>query len=442
MDREVILIGLSHKTAPIEAREQLAIDEFNIVETLRDLCERSVIDEAVIISTCNRVELVASGSDSDRVVHRVFEYLSSLAGVDREWFERYTYVHRGDAAVRHLFKVSSSLDSLVVGEPQIVGQVKNAYDHSRRAGFTGPLLNRAFHHAFHVSKRVRNETAVAQNAVSISYAAVELARKVFGHLEGKRVLVVGAGEMGTLAVRHLLQAGADSVDIANRSQPRAQRLADDLGGVPYGLESLPALMEEADIVITSTGSQRYLIDQPLLKPLIARRKYRPILLIDIAVPRDIDPRCESLQNVYLFDVDDLDKVVQSNMRQRHAEAQKAERIVDEEVSALNRWISTTEAVPTIVLLREKLNEVKEAELERLVRSNRTLSRETVEITERLCNSLINKILHDPTISLREATEDDPAPLIRAVRSLFRLTDDDNDSNTPFSAKTPEPEPGR
>jgi glutamyl-tRNA reductase len=438
MDREVALIGLSHKTAPIEMREQIAVDQSNLVETLRSLCAQSVIDEAVIISTCNRVEIVASGSDSDIVRHRLAKFLEEATGKDASWVERYCYQLCGDDAVRQVFRVASSLDSLVVGEPQIVGQVKDAYDESRKAGFTGPLLNRTFHQAFHVAKRVRNETAVAQNAVSISFAGVELARKVFGHLNGKRVLVIGAGEMGTLAVRHLLQAGADSVDIANRSKERAVELADELGGVGHGLDSLPSLLEAADIVITSTGSQRFLINKDLLKPLISKRKYRPVLLVDIAVPRDVDPRCESLRNVYLFDVDDLDKVVKANLRQRQAEAQKAETIVEEEIEELNRWISTTEAVPTIVQLREKLNELKEAELDRMVRANRTLSDETVETAERLANSLINKILHEPTISLREATENDPTPLIQAVRSLFQLSEEDAQ---PVDTTNPEPEPG-
>ena len=270
MTRQIVLTGLSHRTAPVEVREQLAINEHSASETVSELLREPGIDEAVVLATCNRVEVVVAGDDARLATRSLHQYLQRRSGASQRWLEEFTYTQHDHDAIRHVFRVSSSLDSLIIGEPQILGQVKAAFHQSRDLGATDTLLNRTFDHAFHVAKRVRNETRIAENAVSISYAAVELARKVFNRLDGKRVLVIGAGKMGTLAVTHLREAGATSVDIANRSLPRAVELANRLGGQAHSLDRLADLLVKADIVITSTGSQHYIITRDLLRDVVAQ----------------------------------------------------------------------------------------------------------------------------------------------------------------------------
>lgn len=434
MNRNLVITGLSHRSAPVEMRERLAVLDVDREGALNALQDGEVIEEVAVISTCNRVEVVCAGNDSDRITHRLHEQLAAMADANDAWLSRYTRTFRDQDAVRHLFRVSSSLDSLVVGEPQILGQVKEAFATWKGLGGTSTLLNRTFSHAFRTAKRVRNETRIAENAVSISYAAVELARKVFGELAGKRVLVVGAGKMGSLAAMHLREAGANRLDIVNRSPERARELAAQLEANAFGFDELDARMAEADIVITSTGSQNYIINRDRLKGVMARRKYRPLFLVDIAVPRDIDPRCDQLGNVYLFDVDDLERVVEANKEARMGEAERAEGIVIDEVREHLRWIASAEAVPTIVSLRQKLTELKDAEVARLLRANQGLEPEAEAALERLATQLVNKILHEPTISLREAAADDSPQLVRAARRLFKL-DDESDGVPIPPAKT-------
>lgn len=424
MNRNLLITGLSHRSAPVEMRERLGVLDVDREGALSTLQDGEVIDEVAIISTCNRVEVVCAGNDADRMQVRLHQSLEQLAGVNAHWMQRYTRSFRDEEAIRHLFRVSSSLDSLVIGEPQILGQVKEAFATWKSLGGTSTLLNRTFSHAFRTAKRVRNETQIAENAVSVSYAAVELARKVFGELKGRRVLVVGAGKMGSLAAVHLREAGAKRIDIVNRSLERARELATQLDAAAYSFEELDGRMAEADIVITSTGSQNYIINRDRLKGVMARRKYRPLFLVDIAVPRDIDPRCDQLGNVYLFDVDDLERVVEANKEARLVEAERAEQIVGHEVLEHQRWIASAEAVPTIVSLRQKLTELKDAEVERLLRSNQKLDPEALAAAEKLATQLVNKILHEPTISLREAAADDSPQLVRAARRLFKLDEED------------------
>lgn len=424
MTRTIHVLGASHKSAPVEERERLALDGAGLIDTVRGLLELDSVEEAVIVSTCNRVEIYTAGPEN-HALEAAREHLIRSRGIEPAWFDRHAYrfVHRDAAS--HLFRVASSLDSLVVGEPQIVGQVKEAFGAAREAGGAGPLLSRTFNQALHAAKRVRTETGIAENAVSISYAAVELAKKVFGDLRRKSVLVIGAGKMGGLALKNLQGAGIEEVHVANRSRERAIEAAARVGGSGHGLDELPSLLETVDIVISSTGSQHYIVKHDAVKAALSARKYRPLFLIDIAVPRDIDPRCDTLQNVYLFDVDDLEKVVDANMRARRAEAAKAEVIVREEVDELLDWMRQTEVVPTIVSLRHKLTAIKESELERVLRENPDLPPEARAALERVAHSIINKVLHEPTVSLRQSTTTGHhGALTSAVRSLFALGDED------------------
>ncbi len=423
MNRGIACVGMSHHNAPLEERERLAMgreDEQGAVQRLNVLAG---VEESVVVSTCNRVEIYVAG-EPGRLVEAVHEHVASACGVTQEWLDKYMYARESDAAVRHLFRVAASLDSLVVGEPQIVGQVKKAFTLASDAGGTGPLLNRLFHNAFRAAKRVRKETQVAENAVSVSYAGVELAKKVFGRLHGKSVLVVGAGKMGGLAVRHLRDAGVERVYIANRTADRARDMAKALGASAPALDELEQLLGDVDIVISSTGSQHYVIKHDVVKAALSKRKYRPLFLIDIAVPRDIDPRCASLSNVYLFDMDDLEKVVEANLAARRAEAARAETIVAEEVEGTMRWIAEHEVVPTIVSLRQKMTRLKDQELARMRKDNPDLPDEAREAAERMARALINKVLHEPTVSLRRATgTGHQSALVTAVRSLFDLNED-------------------
>ncbi|MCB9506065.1 MAG: glutamyl-tRNA reductase [Myxococcales bacterium] len=419
MSRAVAMIGASHRSAPVEERERLAaLDAAAVVAAL----DGGGVEEAALLSTCNRVELYLVGPDAE-TLPAARALIAAQAGVDRDWLDRFTYQAVGHDAVRHLLRVSSSLDSLVLGEPQILGQVKDAFAASQRAGGAGPILHRTFHQAFHAAKRVRTETRIAESAVSVSYAAVELAKKVFGSLTGKCVLVIGAGKMGTLALRHLTAAGATRVLVANRNRDRAIDAAVAFGGTGHGLDELDALLDEADIVISSTGSQHMIVRFEAVRAATVRRRYRPLFLIDIAVPRDIDPRCDSLPNVYLFDVDDLEKVVDENLKARRAEANRAEAIIHEECEQLQGWLAQGEVVPTIVSLRHKLNALKDAEVARLVRENPGLPPEAHEAAERMARALVNKILHEPTLSLRNSAQTGHhGAMVTAVRSLFDLND--------------------
>lgn len=422
--RTIQMFGASHNSAPVEEREKLVIGEGGPGAAVRRLLGVPGVEEAVVISTCNRVELYVAGPEGD-ALDAAESYVIDACGLSPAWMGKYCYRHRHDHAVAHLFKVTSSLDSLVIGEPQIVGQVKSAYEEARTAGGTGPTLNRAFHQAFHAAKRVRTETGIAENAVSISYAAVELAKKVFGNLRGKSVGVIGAGKMGGLALKHLEAAGCTDFHVINRSRDRAIDAAGKVGGIGHGLDDLPRLLGEVDIMISSTGSQHFIVKYDDAKEAVGRRKYRPLFLIDIAVPRDVDPRCDTLQNVYLFTVDDLEKVVAANRKARMSEATRAEVIVHQEVRQLMDWMRQTEVVPTIVSLRQKLTSLKKAELERMLRDNPDLTPEARAAAERMAHSLINKVLHEPTVSLRAASNTGHHnALVVAARSLFALGEDD------------------
>lgn len=422
--RTLYMLGASHHSAPIEERERMTVGDGGAAGSVQRLLGVRGVEEAVVVSTCNRVEIYLAGPDSG-TLEDVVSYVGESCALSSSWFDRYTYRHADDTAAEHLFRVAASLDSLVIGEPQIVGQVKSAYEEARSVGGTGPTLNRSFHQAFHAAKRVRTETGIAENAVSISYAAVELAKKVFGNLRGKSVAVIGAGKMGGLALKHLEAAGCAGFHVVNRSVENAIEAAARVNGAGHGLDALPDLLSRVDIVISSTGSQHFIVKYDEAKRAVAARKYRPLFLIDIAVPRDVDPRCDTLQNVYLFTVDDLEKVVDANRRARLAEATRAEAIVRDEVRTLMEWMRQKEVVPTIVSLREKLTALKEAEIARMVADNPELPPEARVAAERMAHSLINKVLHEPTVSLRESTTTGHHnALVVAARSLFALGDAD------------------
>ncbi|MDH4184579.1 MAG: glutamyl-tRNA reductase [Nitrospinota bacterium] len=418
----LIVLGVNHKTAPVEVREKLAIAEKSLGESLRLLDERAPgLSEKVVLSTCNRTEIYARVADVSGGVDELKRFLCGYHEIDRSTLDKATYVLTLEDAVEHLFRVASSLDSMIVGEPQILGQVKGAYQAAREFSATGTILNRLFEQSFNVAKRIRTETAIAENAVSVSYAAVELARKIFGDLAGKTALLIGAGEMIELAVKHLMGQGVETVLVANRTFERAKELATRFNGEAVNFDHLHEELKRCDIVISSTGAPHFVVRRDLAEKVISQRKNRPMFFIDIAVPRDIEPSVNEIDNCYLYNIDDLHSVVQANMAERAKEAARAEEIVKTEVIQFFTWLDHLEMAPTIIALRKSMDEIRKKELERGMSRLGALSAQDKEAVERMTESMVNKILHSPIANLkRKAETEEGHAYLKAVRYLFGL----------------------
>ncbi|MBX6423687.1 glutamyl-tRNA reductase [Thermosulfurimonas sp. F29] len=420
---QILLVGLNHRTAPVEVRERFALDKKggSPLEILRENLPGA--NEVFFLSTCNRVEFLLISEDPEGVLENLKAILSRETGLSREEFEPHLYVMRNMEAVRHLFRVASGLDSLVLGEPQILGQVKEAYREAAARRTTGPILNRLLHRTFSVAKRVRTETGIGSYAVSVSYAAVELAKKIFGSLKGKTALLVGAGEMAELAAQHLLGAGVERMLVANRTLARAVELAERFRGEAYSLEELTECLLATDIVISSTGAPGYVITRDMVKPLLRKRRLRPLFFIDIAVPRDVEPAVNDLENVYVFDIDDLKQVVEENLGRRRKEALRAERIIEEEVLKFERWWRELAVYPTIKALREKAEAIRRRELARTLPRLRDLSPEEREALEVMTEAIVQKLLHAPITYLKAGYHRMGREAITTVRRVFDLDGD-------------------
>jgi glutamyl-tRNA reductase len=418
---QIVIVGLNHRTAPVEVRERLAFPADTIGHALRGLVSPRWIAEGVILSTCNRVEVCVLAEEGYRGTESVKEFLSSFHGIPLRELDGYLYHQMEEEAVRHLFRVASSLDSMVLGEPQILGQVKDAYGYACEFKAIGPVLDKFFTKAFSVAKRVRTETRVANSAVSVSYAAVELARKILGDLKDKTVMLIGAGEMCELAARHLLSAGAKGILVTNRTFERAVRLAEEFEGTPVRFEELPVHLKRADIVLSSTGAPHFILTRDAIEEVIRIRRNRPMFLIDMAVPRDIDPDANQIDNVYVYDIDDLNNVIETNLEERQREAAKAEEIVAAEVEAFRRWLEAQQVTPTIVSLRRKFEEIKAAEVDKALAALGTADPRTRKVVESLASAVLNKTLHSPIASLkRDSGERRPSELVAVVREIFDL----------------------
>lgn len=420
MRGELFVVGLSHRTAPLALRERLAVPGERLAEDLGSLKSTATMDEALLISTCNRVEVYATARDIALASREVREYLNRKIAPDA--VDEHLYEHFGTDAVKHAFRVAASLDSMILGEPQILGQVKNAYSTAHAVGTLGTMLNRCFHRAFAVAKRVRTETGVAAGSVSVSSIACEVAEKVFGALHGRRVLLIGAGKMSEAAARHLRKQGA-SLYILNRSPERAEELAAACGGTARRMEDLATELQHADVAITSTSSTDFVVTRELMASVQKARRRRLMLLVDIAVPRNIDPRVSSLDNVILYNMDDLQQVSAENLRERAREAAAAEQIVAREVLEFEEWRRGLSLTPTIVALREAFQQVVRDELSRTT-SRLTLGANDKQALERMGDAIINKLLHLPLNELKRSADDPDGPaLIDATRKLFRLAID-------------------
>jgi len=414
---QLALVGLSHKTAPVEIRERLAFSNDALRSALTSLVDRRRVNEAMILSTCNRVEVVAESPD-DRLIR---DFICEFHQISHDSVSSHLYSYRNVDAIRHVFRVTASLDSMVIGEPQILGQVKEAFRIAMDAGTVGMHLSALMNRAFAVAKKVRSETGISQSAVSVSYAAVELARKIFGDLSGKTVMIIGASKMGELAAKHLKRAGASSVLVTNRTFERAVELAKVFEGAAVPFEHFTDHMTGADIVITSTGAPHFIIGRNLAEQVIHRRKNKPIFFIDIAVPRDIDPAVNQIDNAFLYDIDDLQQVIDANLKERFKEAMRAEQIVDDEVEAFCLKMQTRDVVPTIVQLRESLEKVRRDEIERNRRHLKDLSPDQQAAVDQITKSIVNKILHPPIEQLKQMAHDPQgADLADLIRKIFNV----------------------
>lgn len=422
---KTVVIGLNHKTADVDLREKLAFNGPKLEEGIRQIRELPEIRETLIISTCNRVEIYLAVKDVGKAFESVKDFLSRFFEIRKESLDNALYLYDDMQAVRHIFRVSSSLDSMVVGEPQILGQLKDAFEFALERKTTGILLNRLLKKSISVAKRIRTETKIAENAVSISFAAVELAKKIFTDLSEKMFMLLGAGEMAELAAKHMINNGVKDIVIANRTYETGCNLAKEFNGRAIRFDDYLKELAHTDILICSTGAQKYVLMKDQMQKVMKERKNRPVFLIDISVPRNIDPEINDLDNVYLYDVDDLKGVVDTNILERQKEAKKAEEIIEEEIETFNKWLSSLDSVPTVIALREKAEAIKKEELEKLLNRLPEIGEKEKKAIEGMAGAIINKLIHAPTVALREDSEDRDM-LIATIKRLYGLNGEDDD----------------
>ena len=425
MQNEIVIVGLSHRSAPIEVRESVAFENSYVRAALRRLRDYPSVCEGVILSTCNRVEVVAAASDSQSAFDNITEFLAEKKAHRNSLpLDDHVYTYRGAEAVRHLFRVAASLDSMVVGEPQILGQLKQYYDAAQQAGTVGTILHRLFHRSFSVAKRVRTETGIGSGAVSVSSVAVDLARRIFDRLDDKTVMLIGAGKIGDLMARHLLRQGVRSLMVTNRTFERAVLLAEKIQGSPIRFEDFPRYLTMADLVIGCTAAAEVLVEATTVEKVLRERKQKAMFFIDIGDRRNFDPKINDLDNVYLYNIDDLKSVAEDNLQGRSNEAEKAEEIVRAEVNSFVRWMESLDQVPTITALRQRFEEIRRKELEKSLGGNlKTLSETQRAALEDMTTAMINKLLHAPISQLKRNSGDedgDSALYVAALKKLFEL----------------------
>jgi glutamyl-tRNA reductase len=420
----IVLIGVSHKTAPVEVREQLAFAESQLSDALQQLVDRRTISECVIVSTCNRVEVIAATTtqtEAEPLASHLYSFLHRFHGCEPSVLDQHCYHQFDLSAIKHVFRVTASLDSMVVGEPQITGQVKEAFQLAQEQGSVGHTLTRLMNRAFAVAKRVRNETGIGSSAVSISFVAIELARKVFETLNGTTVMLVGAGEMAELAAKHLLNHGASKILIANRTYENAVKLAEEMNGEPVHFEDFERRLGEADVVICSTGAPHYLISPAQVKQALHARRNRTMLLVDISVPRNIDPAISQLDNAFVFDVDDLQSIADANRSMREREAIRAEAIIAEEAERFAAALAEGDTNAVIGAFRQEVNAMALAELERSRKRLGNLNEDQEEALRVMLNAIVNKFTQPVIKQLRES-EDGHSPYLSAWREVYHRDD--------------------
>jgi glutamyl-tRNA reductase len=425
VQNEIVIVGLNHRSAPIEVRESVAFENSYVRAALGRLRNYPSVREGVILSTCNRVEVVAAASDSQSAFNDITEFLGEKKAHRNSLpLEDHVYTYRGAEAVRHLFRVAASLDSMVVGEPQILGQLKQYYDTAQQAGTVGTILHRLFHRSFSVAKRVRTETGIGSGAVSVSSVAVDLAKRIFDRFDDKTVMLIGAGKIGDLMARHLLSQGVRSLMVTNRTFERAVLLAEKIQGSPIRFEDFPRYLTMADLVIGCTAAAEVLVEAPTVEKVLRDRKQKAMFFIDIGDRRNFDPKINDLDNVYLYNIDDLKSVAEDNLQGRCNEAEKAEEIVRVEAETFVRWMESLEQVPTITALRQRFEDIRRKELEKsLGGSLKNLSGAQRAALEEMTAAMINKLLHAPISQLKRNSGDEDegsALYVAALKKLFDL----------------------
>lgn len=419
----LLALGINHKTAPVEVRERVSFAPEQIPDAMNEARAKAQLREVAILSTCNRTELYcATELEGTRAL---LDWIGQYHNLSPEQLEACTYTYWDEDAVKHMMRVASGLDSLVLGEPQILGQLKTAYTLSQESGMSGAELGRLFRQTFSVAKRVRTETSIGQNPVSVAYAAVSLARHIFADLSSSKALLIGAGETIELVARHLKHAGVENITLVNRTLSRAQDLAEEVGARAVELSALPDVLPDADIVISSTASQLPLLGKGAVEAALKKRKHKPVFMVDIAVPRDIEPQVAELDDVYLYTVDDLTEVIEENQRGREAAAHEAESIIEAGASNYLRQLRELEAVDTLINLRTHAQELAEIELEKALRHLRN-GRDAEQVIQQLAHGLTNKLLHQPTVQLREAASAGRHDVMTLVQELYQLPVTKND----------------
>lgn len=420
MFMRLLAFGINHKTAPVDIRERVAFAPDRLEQALRELTATPNIREAAILSTCNRTELYCcvNSRDDSAAVEQWFSNYHNLSNTN---IKPYIYLHPDQAAVRHILRVASGLDSLVLGEPQILGQVKTAYRTASEAGTVGSILNKLCQHTFKVAKQVRTDTAIGASPVSVAFAAVSLSKQLFSKFENHTALLVGAGETVELAARHLKESGIGRMIIANRTVERARNLAEEVGAYAIALPEIPDHLAEADIIISSTASPLPILGKGMIERAIKARRHRPVLMVDIAVPRDIEPEVGDLPDVYLYTVDDLQDIIEEGLKSRQAAAEQAEEIIDSQVSDFMGWVKSQQSVDIIRNFRSKSNEIRSEELAKAVQMLQAGS-DPQKVLEKLAHGLTNKLIHAPTVRLRDASRSEEQNILHAAQELFDLKD--------------------
>jgi glutamyl-tRNA reductase len=426
---KIVNIGMNHETAPVELRELMAVGEHAMDEVIQTIRTIKDIKESLFLSTCNRVEILFTTDNETGATEAVIDFLCRYSQIPREKLLPSLYIYNDREAIRHIFRVGASLDSLIVGEPQILGQVKEAFRIAVNQKSSSVIVNKMMHRTFSLAKKIRTETEISGSAVSISFAAVELGKKIFGDLEGKKVLLIGAGEMAELAATYLMHNRVDKIKVANRTFHRAVELTNQFHGETISFEEIGDQLLHIDIVITSTASPEPIIITDQVKKAMKYRKNRPIFFIDIAVPRNIDPHINEIENAFVYTIDDLKGIIEVNLSKRKNEAMKAERMVDEEVIKFSEWLKTLDVVPTIVALKEKCRKIRQKELRKTLASLGSLTPEQRKSVENLALSITKKVLNDPIIFLKRKENRNSRNLyVDITQRLFNLDSDNNTKN--------------
>jgi glutamyl-tRNA reductase len=415
------LLGMNHRSAPLDLRERACFTEDEVPGALERIRESTRASEALILATCNRVEILTRTTDGPSIAGDIRAFLAAERGIDVSVIDRHVYVHEGSDAVRHIFSVACGLDSIVLGEPQILGQLKRSFAIAREAGSTGAVLDRLLQHALSAARRVRTSKGISRHAVSVAYVATHLARTIFDGLEGRSALLIGAGKMTELAARHLAANGVSDLTVANRTYARASTLAESLGGVAIPWDDFPRELSRVDIVLTGTGAVVPVVTREQVRAALGARRGRPLFIVDIAVPRDVEPAVHDLPGVYLYDVDDLQGIADEGLEERRRAAHEARRMLDVEVVSFDRWRQAVDLGPTIAALSEHLHGVGRDEIERFSRRLASMTPAQLTVVMDLTRSVIQKVLHTPIVSLKSAAErGEAAPRAALYREIFGL----------------------